>query len=162
MASFNRPNFPVLYHNDSKFAFKDATKAAGLAGLPPTYQAAWADFNHDGNLDLVTGGKLFANQGGGGHWLAVRLTGDGQRVNRSAIGAQVRIKLARGTLARQVEAGTGQGNQNDLTLHFGLGAPSGAVALEVSWPGRTTQTVSGVCPDRLVEVRYEPAPGPPR
>lgn len=154
VASFNRPNFPVLYHNDGKFAFSDATKAAGLSSLPPTYQAAWADFDHDGSPDLVTGGKLFANSGRGGHWLEVRLAGDGQRVNRSAIGTQVRTKLDSETLARQVEAGTGQGNQNDLTLHFGLGTHSGPVELEILWPDRSIQIVRDVRPDCRVEIEF--------
>ena len=151
VASFNRPNFPVLYRSEGKFIFSDGTKAAGLAGLPPTYQAAWADFDHDGRLDLVSGGKLFANRGRGGRWLEVRLAGDGQRVNRSAIGAQVRIKLASATLTRQVEAGTGQGNQNDLTLHFGLGNHNAPVDLEIFWPDRTIHMVREVHLDQLVE-----------
>ena len=156
VASFGRSNCPVLYQNDGHFTFTDATKGAGLAGLPPTYQAAWADFNHDGALDLVTAGRLFANQGRGGHWLAVRLAGDGSRVNRSAVGAQVRIKLSDRILTRQVEAGTGEGNQNELTLHFGLGAHSEPLDLEIFWPDRTIQIVNSVRPDRLVEVQYSP------
>jgi enediyne biosynthesis protein E4 len=154
-ASFGIKNFPVLYRNEGRFAFKDVTKAAGLAGLPPTYQAAWADFNHDGRLDLATAGKLFVNQGGGGHWLEARLTGDGQRVNRSAIGAQVRCKLQGLTLTRQVEAGTGEGNQNDLALYFGLGAQTGPVELEVFWPDRTLQVVKDVPIDRLIEIQFK-------
>jgi enediyne biosynthesis protein E4 len=162
VASFNRPNFPVLYHNNGKFAFSDATKAAGLSGLPPTYQAAWADYDHNGSLDLVTCGKLFANSGRRGHWLDVRLAGDGQRVNHSAIGAQVWIRLASATLTRQVEAGTGQGNQNDLTLHFGLGAHSEPVELEIVWPDRTRQTAHKISPDRLAVIAFERSLPSPR
>jgi hypothetical protein len=154
VASFNRPNNAVLFRNESAFLFKDVTDSAGLAKRGPTYQAAWADFDRDGDLDLATDGKLFVNQGTTGHWLEVRLVGDGKTVNRSAIGAQVRIKLKNKTLARQVEAGTGEGNQNDLTLHFGLGTEKGTVELQVLWPGGKRQTVSRVRLDRLVEVPF--------
>jgi hypothetical protein len=153
-ASFGRKNNPVLFRNDGGFAFADATSAAKLTSLPPTYQAAWADFDHDGDLDLVTAGKLFENQAANGHWLEVRLLGDGSTVNRSAIGAQVRITLPDGTLTRHVEAGTGEGNQNDLVLHFGLGLHAKPVSLEVLWPKGTTQTVPDVEIDRTVEVRF--------
>lgn len=156
VASFNKPNFPVLFHNDGAFRFSDTTAAANLAGLPPTYQAAWADFNHDGYLDLVAGGKLFVNQGGSNRWLEVRLQGDGRRVNRSAIGAQVRIKLKGRTLTRQVEAGTGEGNQNDLTLHFGLGRFQGSVDLQINWPNRVIQMVRHVRTNQIIDVRYSP------
>lgn len=152
VASFERKNNPVLFRNDGNFNFADATKAAGLADLQPTYQAAWADFDHDGDLDLATAGKLFENHSAGGNWLEVRLAGDGKEVNRSAIGAQVRIKLPDRTLARQVEAGTGEGNQNDLLLHFGLGQQTGAVDLEVVWSKGDGEVVRGVAVGKLVEV----------
>lgn len=154
VASFGKPNFPVLYRNETGFKFADVTAGSGLEKLPPTYQAAFADFRNDGRLGLCTAGKLFANEGKGGHWLEVRLEGDGKTVNRSAIGAQVRIRLKGRTLTRQVEAGTGEGNQNDLKLHFGLGDYRGRVDLKIAWPGGREQTVRRIGVDRVVDVRF--------
>jgi hypothetical protein len=140
-----------LYRNDGNWTFTDVTVAEGLSGLANTKQAAWADFNNDGDLDLATGGQIFVNNGNSNHWLKVHLTGDGTTVNRAAIGAEVRIDLGGGQiLTRQVEGGTGEGNQNDLTLHFGLGSHSGTVDLEITAPGGTTQTISGVSVDQQV------------
>ena len=153
-ASFGRPNNAVLFRNDGNFTFTDVTAAAGVAGLPPTYGAAWADYDNDGDLDLISAGKLFENQGNENRWLKVKLLGDGDKVNSSAIGAQVRIKLGDRTLTRQVEAGTGEGNQNDLTLHFGLGKHKTPVNLEVFWPNGSTQTVTDVETNRLVSVSF--------
>lgn len=152
-ASFGKQNFPVLYRNEGRFKFTDATTAARVANLPPTYQAAWADFNHDGQLDLISGGKLFVNNGNKNHWIEVHLSGDGKKVNRSAIGTQVRIRVGRRVLTRQVEAGTGEGNQNDLTLHFGLGDYGGVVDLEIFWPNGKSQTVRAKT-NRIVDVTY--------
>jgi hypothetical protein len=154
VASFGVPNYPVLYRNGGAFAFTDVTAAAGVAQLPPTYQAAWADFDQDGKLDLVCGGKLFGNQAAAGSWLRVRLEGDGKRVNRSAIGAQVRVRTKNGVFTRQVEAGTGEGNQNDLMLHFGLGDHAGPVSLEVLWPGGKVQKVRRAATGRTLLVRF--------
>ena len=153
-ASKGRKNYPVLYRNEGDFVFSDATAKSQLAGLVPTYQAAWADYDNDGDLDLVTAGKLFENQGGGTNWLKVSLQGDGMAVNRSAIGAQVRIRLKDKILARQVEAGTGEGNQNDLTLHFGLGQHATPVSLEILWPNGTKQTIANVKPGSLSAIRF--------
>ena len=104
----------------------------------------------------MTDGKLYVNQGNSNHWLKVKLRGDGTRYNRAAIGAQVRIRLGAETLSRQVEAGTGQGNQNELTLHFGLGTNSGPVDLEIFWPHGMTQQVHDVSVDRCVSIDPRP------
>ena len=52
----------------------------------------------------------------------------------------------------QVEGGTGEGNQNELTLHLGLGERSGpAVLLEISWPDGEHEMVPTPV-DRLITV----------
>ena len=151
----------MLYRNDGNWHFTNVTDDAGLAQLAPTYQAAWGDVNNDGFLDLATAGKLFINKGNDHHWLKIRLQGDGRKVNSSAIGARVRIKLpstgsgsatASKTLTRQVEGGgVGQGNQNDLTLHFGLGNHGSEVQYTVTWTNGEKQ--SGTTPvDRMIRV----------
>jgi len=155
-ASFGKKNYPVLFKGDGAFGFTDATTAAGLEKLPPTYQAAWADFDRDGDLDLACGGKVFQNNAPKNHnWLQVRLVGDGKAVNRDAVGAQVRLLYRGKTLTRQVEAGTGEGNQNDLTLHFGLGAGKGPVNLEILWPGGWKQRVWNVDLNDISEIHLK-------
>lgn len=154
-ASFNRMNYPVLFRNEGTFSFADVTEGSGLARLPATYQAAFADFDNDGTLDLATAGKLFRNAPRTGHWLEVVLRGDGKAVNTSAIGSQVRIVVDGRTLVRQVEAGTGEGNQNDLRLHFGLGRAEGRVTLQVTWPNGRKQVVKGVALDKVRTVKYQ-------
>jgi len=113
----------------------------GAAGMntEKTYQGAWGDFNGDGYLDLVTGGKLFQNPGGDSNWLKVHLVGK-RKVNRSAIGSQVRVRLGDKVLVRQVDGATGQGNQNESVLHFGLAKTKGPVAIEVRWSNGHIQT----------------------
>ena len=155
-ASFGRKNNPVLFRNDGAFKVTDVSAAAGVAGLPPTYQAAWADFNNDGALDLISGGKLFQNTLLGKAWLTVQLKGDGTRVNRAAVGAQVRITIGKKTYTRQVEAGTGEGNQNDLRLHFGLADHKDPVTLEILWPDKTRQTAKNVKLGQVVSITYTP------
>ena len=68
----------------------------------------------------------------------------------------MRIELEGKTLTRQVEAGTGQGNQNDLVLHFGLGRHSEAVDLKIRWPNGHKQTADGIEPDTMSAISYEP------
>ena len=143
-----------LFRNDGNWTFTNVTDAAGLGGIGSkrNYQAAWGDYDHDGNVDLVTDARMFQNQGNANHWVLVRLDGNGRTVNRAAIGAQVRMEVPElGVLVRQVEGGTGQGNQNDLILHFGLGKYDGEVDLKIIWPDGSAQIVTTKV-DRMVDV----------
>jgi hypothetical protein len=142
-------NKSVLYRNQGDWRFKNVT-AASKVNSDRTYQAAWADFDNDGYLDLTTDGKLFHNPGGMNHWLKVRIPGNG-RANKGANGAQVRIQLDKQVLTRQVEGATGQGNQNDFTMHFGLGSRTEPVNLEIRWPDGSRQQVETPV-DRIIEV----------
>ena len=148
----------VLYRNRGGWKFEEVSASAKV-DVPTTYQAAWADFDGDGCLDLVTGGWLLRNPGGENHWLKVRLLGGGP-VNSAAIGAEVRVMLHGKLLTRQVEGATGQGNQNDQTLHFGLGSHSDPVTLEIRWPDGTTQRAKSPV-DRTTTVTYGHKAGPP-
>lgn len=156
-ASFGKHNYPVLYRNDSEpgaetWAFTDVTEGSGLGQLPPTYQASWADFDHDGDMDLVTAGKLFINaRPADAHWLELRLRADPKRSNADAIGAQARIALPDGrTLTRQVECGTGEGNANSPILHFGLGEYADPVTIEIRWPDGSRQRLPGAESDQVL------------
>ena len=56
-----------------------------------------------------------------------------------------------------MEGGTEIGNQNDLTLHFGLSSHSGPVDLEILAPYGTTWTIKGVKVDQTVAYRVPKA-----
>jgi len=142
-----------LYRNNGNWNFTNVTFAQGLGTIPDdNYQAAWADYDNDGDLDLLTGAKVFKNQSqdNGNHWLKLRLQGDGKRISTTAAGAQVRITLGNQTLTRQVELGTGEGNQNDPTLHFGLGGYNGDLNVEVLWPDGTLETYGAYTDQTIV------------
>lgn len=152
---------PVLFRNDGNWNFVDVTSEEGLSGLPPTYQAAWADFDNDGDVDLFTAGKLFVNQGNPNSWLKVRLRSNPSTpaVNRFSLGAQARIVLDDGrTVTRQVDGGSGSINQNELTLHFGLDQQTTPVNIEIRWPDGHVQTVSGLSVNQSVSIDLSYSP----
>jgi hypothetical protein len=107
------------------------------------------------DLDLVTDGRLYLNTlSNNNHWFKISLVGDGTNVNKTEIGTQVRIPVANGRiLTRQVEGGTGEGNQNELRLHFGLGSYNSTLELEIVWPDGTVDCVDA-SPDTSIEIAY--------
>ena len=52
------------------------------------------------------------------------------------------MALGSRTLTRQVEGGTGEGNQNELTMHFGLGPHAAPIELLITWPNGQQQAVT--------------------
>ncbi len=127
--------------------------AAGLEGAVKAHRgAAFADLDGDGRLDAVVTAlgeraEIWRNTTvGAGNWLAVRLVG--VKVNRDAIGAEVRIA---GQL-QIVSTATSYASSVHGAVHFGLGA-SKAVAVEVRWPGGARQVLRDVAANQTLEIK---------
>lgn len=140
-----------------------------------------ADFDHDGDLDIVVGHSFarcapepgddspcYATQqvrffenvlGDKGNFITVRLVG-GPGTNRAAIGARVTVKAGGVTQTKDVEGGHGHyGAQDDLALLFGLGDACEA-EVTIRWPNAelTTETVNLPAGHRFIlEQGKEPA-----
>jgi hypothetical protein len=136
---------------------------------------AVADFDRDGDLDVIAGAStardcairwksnevhLYENRPGQTNWLLLHL--EGTTANRSAIGAKVTVKANGKTQTREVTGGYGHfGMQNDLALHFGLGGCGGADEITVRWPDAagTTQTFERVPGNDFLRIKQgEPSP----
>jgi len=108
------------------------------AGITTTngWGVAVSDIDNDGDQDVFAH-VPFVNRvddSRKGHWLQVRVLGNVD-ANWNAIGAIVRVTSASGTRTRQVEGGTGSGDQDSQYLHFGLGGDDRVDRIEVSFPG---------------------------
>jgi len=121
--------------------------------------AAYADFDGDGDLDVVltaNGGpaRLLRNdQATGNHWLRVRL--EGAQSNRDAIGAWVELESGGRRQRRQVMPTRSYLSQVETAITFGLGAADGPVTLEIRWPDGSCQTVIDLAVDRVHTIRQD-------
>ncbi len=108
----------------------------------------WSDTDHDGDLDLLVGGRdtgggrpnfLFRNDlGHQNRWLAIQVAGDGININRDAIGTRLEIRTEDQTLVNEVKSSRGMYSSIDTrTQHFGLGRTSCDYELAVRWPDGT-------------------------
>ena len=149
----------ILYRNNGKGRFDDVSAAAGpaLQELHSSRGAAFGDIDNDGSIAVLVNNQneapslLKQSAPGSNHWITIQLTGT--KSNRSAIGARVRLKASGKTQVEEVRSGGSYLSQNDLRLHFGLGASKEADQIEITWPGGTRQTLEHVKADRVARVR---------
>lgn len=111
------------------------------AGITPHDAAlAAADIDQDGDVDVVTGDRIYANTVAQGGWASVGVIGN-VAANRSAIGATLRAYVGDDVLLRAVSGGNGQ--QDSLYQHLGLGEASEVDRFEVDFPGGGTVSYQG-------------------
>jgi hypothetical protein len=169
-----------LFHQESNGNFTSLGLVSGInetmtqEGGPPIplmkagQNIAWVDFDNDGDLDLLVGGRdhgggrpnyLFKNTlGASNTWLAVHLTGDGAHVNRDAIGARVSLTFASWTVMRELKSSRGTYTSADTrTLHFGLGSLGCDYTLQVRWPdGKlTTLDAKDIPTNHFITIDYD-------
>jgi enediyne biosynthesis protein E4 len=149
---------PLLFRNLGGGRFEPVGAAMGADFNRPIVArgAAYADFDHDGDLDVLFTTNhgpayLFRNDGGNrNHWLRVRTVGT--RSNRDGIGAVVRLVSAGGPQWSMVRSGSSYCSQSELIQTFGLGRDAEATDLEIDWPSGAKQKLGRVAANQTVTV----------
>lgn len=152
-----------LYRNNGNGTFTDVAEEAGVQAITPGLGdcAAWADYDHNGFLDLfvVTNGdagylsgphKLYRNLGNGNHWLEIDLVGTVS--NRQGIGTRIELSTGGITQIRQMNNGSHYVCQNSPVPHFGLGSATYAEAITVTWPSGLKQVLRQVPADQILTI----------
>lgn len=136
----------LLYHNAANGQFKDVAKNAGpgLQGRASGRGLAIADLWNDGRqsavitnmnapVSLLVNEMKYPN-----HWVAFKTIGT--KSNRDGIGAKITVKIDKRVLVDEVRSGSSYNSNNDLRVHFGLGAATRIDGVEVRWPSGMTET----------------------
>lgn len=149
--SWNGYEHNVLLRNegpapDGTLQFTDVAMATGADDIRDARGTATADFDNDGDLDVVINNNpgdsgraelsratlLRNNVGERRNWLAIELRGT--ESNRDAVGSLVTVEAGGRKFTRLVSAGSGFASQQSARLYFGLGDNTQVDTVTVRWP----------------------------
>jgi hypothetical protein len=92
--------------------------------------------------------SLLVNQVGyPNHWIAFKTVGSAS--NRDGIGARITVKAGKRTLVDEVRSGSSYISNNDMRVHFGLGAATKVDAVTVRWPNGRLETFEDLSVDAI-------------
>ena len=153
IGTYAQPNQLFLNNRDGSFS---ETADAAIAQQKVSRGTAFGDIDNDGDIDIVISNlkdapTVLRNDGGNAsQWLTVKLIGTD--CNRDAIGARVTVVSGDLTQMREVKSGSGYLSQNDLRLHFGLGAAASVDTLTVRWLCGRVQTLQNVEANQVLVI----------
>ncbi len=146
-----------LWINGGDGKFVEVAQAVGARDAFDGRSVTLADLQNRGVLDVIV-----ANQGGplllyrnnvkpNRNWISFQL--EGASSNRSALGAQVRVRWKGQEQLQEVVAASGYSAQNQRRLHFGLGENAKVDTVAIRWPSGLQQTLNAPAINTLHRIK---------
>ncbi|MBW0176649.1 VCBS repeat-containing protein [Sediminibacterium sp.] len=151
-----------LFKNKGDLQFENVSEAWGFKDSTFSNGAAVADFDNDGDLDMIINNldgesDLYENiVNNKNNYLRIKL--EGPEKNRDGIGAKLALyydgkmqqffqqKLVRGYLST-----------NEPAVHFGLGKTAKLDSIVVVWPDGKSNSVKNITTNQVLKVNYKEA-----
>jgi hypothetical protein len=148
---------PQLFLNNAKAGFRDvASQLGGGFDQPKVGRGlAYADFDRDGDLDLLLTTNsgpayLYRNDQLSGN-RSIRLRLVGTKSNRDGIGSTVSVFSGGITQSQMVKGGSSYLSQSELPLTFGLDKRDHIDRIVIQWPSGRTEEYKNLSAGRAYE-----------
>lgn len=125
-----------LYKNTNGITFKDSSEAWGFTRSSVSNAAVQADFDNDGDLDILIGNnnepvQFFENTLKNSNWIQCELIGEG--LNQQAIGSKIIVYSGSKIQYQELFPVRGYQSSGSFIVHFGLGSAK-PDSIVVIWP----------------------------
>ncbi|WP_276366664.1 VCBS repeat-containing protein [Chryseolinea sp. H1M3-3] len=159
-----KPNF--LFKNNGDLTFSDKAALWGLDQPSYSNGAAYADFDNDGDLDLVTNNindeafiyrnKLNDQKDKAAKYLRIKLVGDNGDLQ--ALGTKVWVFQKDKTYYAEHQTQRGYKSTVEDFEHVGLGQASEPVdSLKVLWPSGKSQVLKNIAVNQVIKLHEKDA-----
>jgi enediyne biosynthesis protein E4 len=158
--TYRQPN--SLFVNTGRGSFQNISLNVGedFQRMRAHRGCAFADFNNDGRVDVVTtalneAAELWRNESTADqHWVALRLIGT--KSNRDGIGAVLKLTDGAGKVQfNHVTTSVGYASASSRLVHFGLGKERAAKGLEIRWPSGKLQMLQDIAIDQILTIKEQ-------
>ncbi len=153
-----------VFANTGRLSFADRSKEWGLDAPGYSNGAAYADFDNDGDLDLVVNNIdeqsfLYRNtlNDSSHHYVKLLLNGPG--LNSGGIGTKVFAFCQGAVIYQEVSPTRGYESSVDSRLNIGLGNTGTIDSLLVVWPDRKFQVLKKVMTNLTIKISASDASG---
>lgn len=154
MPERKKENYLFLNAKDLRFEKLSITQPETLSN-----GAAYADFDNDGDLDIVVNNiddfaLIYRNNAKNTSFLDINLKGP--KNNSDGIGARVELKVNGQAYINENYFSRGFQSAMAVPLHFGLGTASKIDTIKVSWPDGKKQRLHNVAINQILDIAYDP------
>lgn len=170
LSPIKKSNF--FYSNQGSINLKNVTEEWGIHETSFSHGAAFADFDNDGDLELVVnnlGHNAFFYKNNTientkdtkkkhSAFLSIKLNGTGK--NKNAFGARLEV-FSNGKLKQSYYHSNVRGYLSSMSdkIHFGLGNDTSLDSLTVQWPDGKFQTINDIILNTTLSIDYSPNQG---
>lgn len=153
MPSRKKENYFYINNGDLTF------KKTGIKQNPTNSNgAAYADFDNDGDLDIVVNNSaglsyIYKNNSTGNNFIKLKLKGTKNNLN--ALGARVNLYSKSST--QTIENHFTRGFQSAMAdaIHFGIHQDQVIDSIQVIWNDNTTQLLKNIKPNQTLTISYD-------
>jgi len=148
--TYPQPNQVLCNQQGTRFVDVSARLGSALAVAAVSRASATADYDNDGDLDLLVTNvaaapNLLRNDGGNRqHWLVIQL-------GSTALPARVAVTANGQRQVKERQSGGSYLASSDPRIHFGLGEATRAT-VEIRWPDGAVQKIAAVAANQILRV----------
>jgi len=142
------------FKNDGELGFTNTTEQWGLHTKTQSNGIAYADFDNDGDLDIIINNinnktQIYKNNSSQ-NFIQLRLTGN--KNNRNAIGSKISIRTKSNTQYQELYTSRGYLSSIQNIVHFGLGVDSKVEELKIDWSNGKTSVFKNIQANQILKI----------
>jgi enediyne biosynthesis protein E4 len=152
-----------FYKNNKNYGFSNISNDAGIKDVSISNGAAYADFDNDGDLDLVVNNineEAFFYENTQAdtkqkHFVSFILQGDS--INKDALGTKIFLYASNKIQTAEQSPVRGYLSSVDKRLHFGLDTAAVIDSVVIIWPNNKKQLLKNIKADTIVTLQNSDA-----